>query len=147
MVPEGTEGVKVNTPIAVLLAEGEDASAIEEASSDGSSHAAPHEGSEQTEPAKGYGRNPHAGADHGEEPSPTPAAGQAAAPASEPASKPEAGRANGADGKRIFASPLARRIAAERGLDLAQIKGSGPHGRIVKADVESAEPRRGARRG
>ncbi|MEQ9675995.1 MAG: 2-oxo acid dehydrogenase subunit E2, partial [Roseovarius indicus] len=43
-------------------------------------------------------------------------------------------------GERIFASPLARRIAAQKGLDLAQIKGSGPHGRIVKADVEGAKP-------
>ena len=43
-----------------------------------------------------------------------------------------------ADGGRIFASPLARRIAAQKGLDLAQITGSGPHGRIVKADIEAA---------
>jgi pyruvate dehydrogenase E2 component (dihydrolipoamide acetyltransferase) len=40
----------------------------------------------------------------------------------------------------VFASPLARRIAADKGLDLAQVKGSGPHGRIVKADVEAAKP-------
>ena len=80
MVAEGTEGVRVNTPIAVLLAEGEDASAIDEAEPDGSSHAAPHEGSQQTEPAKGYGRNPHAGADHGEEPTPPPAGGGETSP-------------------------------------------------------------------
>ncbi|MEN8740865.1 MAG: 2-oxo acid dehydrogenase subunit E2, partial [Phaeobacter gallaeciensis] len=43
-----------------------------------------------------------------------------------------------ADGSRIFASPLARRIAADKGLDLAAISGSGPRGRIVKADVEGA---------
>ena len=49
-------------------------------------------------------------------------------------------RANGnGHGKRVFASPLARRLARERGLDLAMISGSGPHGRIVKADVEHAK--------
>ncbi len=50
-------------------------------------------------------------------------------------------RANGANGhgKRIFASPLARRLARERGIELAALSGSGPHGRIVKADVERAQ--------
>ncbi len=151
IVAEGTEGVRVNTPIAVLLAEGEDASAIEDAEPDGSSHVAPHQGSDALEPAKGYGRNPHAGADHGREAAPAGGRGTDAAPPPEPtganaptgadapaaASAPEA-RANG---ERLFASPLARRIAEERGLDLAAIKGSGPHGRIVKADVESAKPK------
>ncbi|MBC7157648.1 MAG: 2-oxo acid dehydrogenase subunit E2, partial [Rhodobacteraceae bacterium] len=59
--------------------------------------------------------------------------GGPAAPAPAPAPAPKT-----ADGGRIFASPLARRIAADKGLDLAQIKGSGPHGRIVRADVEGA---------
>ena len=58
----------------------------------------------------------------------------AAAPA--PAAKPAAP----SGGTRLFASPLARRIAAEKGIDLAGIKGSGPNGRIVKADVENAKP-------
>ena len=131
MVAEGTEGVKVNTPIAVLLADGEDASAIDEAEpdADGSSHAAPHEPSDQTGAAKGYGRNPHAGADHGETSDETA-----------PAREEPTGAADGTDrGERVFASPLARRIAKDRGLDLAAIEGSGPHGRIVKADVEAAE--------
>ena len=157
MVAEGTEGVKVNTPIAVLLAEGEDATAIEEGLSGGSSSEAeegsgsgagassdPPQGdgqpvvgpSEEEEPAKGYGRNPHAGADHGREPAPIE--GERTGPA--PASDATPG-ANGHDGERIFASPLARRIAKDRGLDLGAIQGSGPHGRIVKADVESAEPK------
>ena len=146
MVAEGTEGVRVNTPIAVLLAEGEDASAIDDAEPDGSSHAAPHEGSEQTEPAKGYGRNPHAGADHGEEPTPPPAGGGETSATRKDGGEADAGpdrraaRANGGEGERIFASPLARRIAKDRGLDLSRIEGSGPHGRIVKADVEQAEP-------
>ena len=60
---------------------------------------------------------------------------------------------NGQDAKRIFASPLARRLARELGLELAALNGSGPHGRIVKSDVERAvretmppaEPRGGAK--
>ncbi|UWR21031.1 pyruvate dehydrogenase complex dihydrolipoamide acetyltransferase [Sulfitobacter sp. S190] len=114
LIEEGSEGVKVNTPIAVLLEEGEDASDIGDTSApkpDASANAAPAEASEQTAPAEGYGRGETAA-------SPAPAAPK------------------GADGARIFASPLARRIAADKGLDLADIKGSGPRGRIVKADVE-----------
>ena len=110
LVGEGSEGVKVNTPIAVLLEEGESADDIGEASA----------------PA---------------------AEPKAEAPKSDAAPKPEAAPAASAapaapkaDGERIFASPLARRIAADKGLDLSQISGSGPRGRIVKADVENAQP-------
>jgi pyruvate dehydrogenase E2 component (dihydrolipoamide acetyltransferase) len=103
LVTEGSEGVKVNAPIAVLLAEGETA---------GDMAAAAHKA-----------------------PAPAPAA--AAAPvAAAVTSAPAAPKA--ADGARLFATPLARRIAAEKGLDLGAIKGSGPHGRIVKADVAGA---------
>jgi pyruvate dehydrogenase E2 component (dihydrolipoamide acetyltransferase) len=110
LIEAGTDGVKVNTPIAVLLEEGESADAI-------GTSAAP-----ATE----------AKADTGAKPAP---AGETKAPVSPaPASAPRA------DGTRIFASPLARRIAAEKGLDLGQISGSGPHGRIVKADVADAKP-------
>jgi len=108
LVAEGTEAVKVNTPIAVLLEDGESADDIGEVSS--APAAAP-----------------------AEAPAETPKA-EAAAPAPAPAA-PET-----SDGSRIFASPLARRIAKDRGLDLSQIKGSGPKGRIVKADVENAHP-------
>ncbi len=108
VVPEGSEGVKVNTVIAVLLEEGESADDI------GSTSAAP-------APA----------APAAAEETATPVAA-AASPA--PAAPTKAG------GERIFASPLARRIAAQKGLDLEQVTGSGPHGRIVKADVEAAQP-------
>ncbi|MEW9918557.1 pyruvate dehydrogenase complex dihydrolipoamide acetyltransferase [Marimonas sp. MJW-29] len=114
LIEEGTEGVKVNAPIAVLLEDGESAEDIGEVSkpsAPASSDAAPPEASDKTAPAGGYGRGET-------EATPAPAA------------------PTGGDGKRIFASPLARRMAADKGLDLAQIKGSGPHGRIVKADVE-----------
>ncbi|MEO0865382.1 MAG: biotin/lipoyl-containing protein, partial [Pseudomonadota bacterium] len=111
LIEEGTEGVKVNSPIAVLLEDGESADDI------GSAPAAAPEQVQKTEeaPAKA------------DPPTPTEAA---ASPAPTAPAK---------DGKRIFASPLARRIAAQRGLDLSAIKGSGPHGRIVKADVEKAQ--------
>ena len=109
LVAEGTSGVKVNDPIAVMLEEGEDASAAESA-------AAP-------------------------KAAPAPEAAKAeAAPKAEAASAAPAPAApQGTDGKRIFASPLARRIAADKGVDLASLSGSGPKGRIVKADVEAAQ--------
>ena len=108
LVPEGTEGVKVNTAIAVLLEDGESADDI------GSTPAAASEAAPAAE-------------------TPAEAAPAAAAPAAPAPAAPVA-----ASGERIFASPLARRIAAQKGLDLAQISGTGPRGRIVKADVEGA---------
>ncbi|MGE4327614.1 MAG: pyruvate dehydrogenase complex dihydrolipoamide acetyltransferase [Pseudodonghicola sp.] len=110
LIPEGTEGVKVNTPIAVLLAEGESVDDIAAPAVPAATAAAP----SASAPVEKV------------------AAAEAPAPAAAPAA-PVA-----ADGGRIFASPLARRIAADKGLDLSAIKGSGPHGRIVKADVEGA---------
>jgi pyruvate dehydrogenase E2 component (dihydrolipoamide acetyltransferase) len=115
LVAEGTEGVKVNTPIALLAEEGESLPSV---------------------PAAGAAPRP----------SPTDAAAQP--PADErsgnaPAVAPSHTAA--ASATRVFASPLARRMAAEAGLDLASLKGSGPHGRIVKADVEAgAAARSGA---
>ncbi|KRC81497.1 pyruvate dehydrogenase complex dihydrolipoamide acetyltransferase [Sphingomonas sp. Root241] len=81
-------------------------------------------------------------------PAPAPAAKAEAAPAPTPAPAPAAtpapapAKANGAaqDGSRVKASPLAKRIAAEKGVDLASLTGSGPNGRIVKADLEGAKP-------
>jgi len=110
LVEEGTEGVKVNTPIALIGEAGEDMSGA--AASSGA--AAP-----SSAPAA----------------APEEAAKTADEAAAEPAAAPPAPRK---DGDRIFASPLARRIAADKGLDLSQMTGSGPHGRIVKADVEGA---------
>ncbi|QXT38845.1 pyruvate dehydrogenase complex dihydrolipoamide acetyltransferase [Gymnodinialimonas ceratoperidinii] len=126
LVEEGTEGVKVNTPIALIGEEGEDFSAPagdaskkdKDDEGDGSSDAASGGGADAGAPAKGYGRGD--------------------TEASESSSGPAPAASKNADGARIFASPLARRIAADKGLDLSQIKGSGPRGRIVKADVEGA---------
>ncbi|EBA16149.1 branched-chain alpha-keto acid dehydrogenase E2 subunit [Roseobacter sp. SK209-2-6] len=110
LIAEGSEGVKVNTAIAVLLEEGESADDIA-----ASAPAAPAAAAAEGAPV---------------------AAEKAAAP--DPAAAPAPAAPTGADGTRIFASPLARRIAADKGLDLAALTGSGPRGRIVKADVENA---------
>lgn len=109
VIPEGSEGVKVNTLIAVLLEDGESVDDISATAASGP-EAAPAADAEA----------------------------DAAAPAAVEVSAPAPAAPATASGERIFASPLARRIAAQKGLDLAQIKGSGPHGRIIKADVEGA---------
>ncbi|KGJ18633.1 pyruvate dehydrogenase complex dihydrolipoamide acetyltransferase [Paracoccus sanguinis] len=116
MVAEGTQGVKVNTPIALLLEEGEDASAAEAAPSKPAAAKAEAPKDEAKPETKSETAKPDAGA-------------------AKPAEAPARGK-----GERIFASPLARRIAAEKGIDLAGLTGSGPKGRIVKADVEGAKP-------
>ncbi len=107
LVAEGTS-VKVNTPIAVMLEEGESADAA---------------------PAKAAPAPSWLAA---AEAAPAPAKAADVAPVAAAAPKPA--------GTRVFATPLARRIAAAKGLDLASIAGSGPHGRIVKTDVEGATP-------
>ena len=126
LVAEGTDNVKVGAVIAILLEEGEDASAID---------AAPKK-AETPEPADDQFK----GKPDATDPNKT---GSEAAPA--PAGTSDHGRPAGAgaaqgDGGRVKASPLARRIAADKGLELSGITGSGPNGRIVKADVENAKP-------
>ncbi len=106
VVPEGTEGVKVNQVIALLLGEGEDRAALSEAS------AAAVAGPSQPTPQPA---------------APSPSAGTATAPPAAP------GTGNG-----HAATPLARRMAAEAGLDLAALAGTGPRGKVVKADIEAA---------
>ncbi|WP_296616780.1 pyruvate dehydrogenase complex dihydrolipoamide acetyltransferase [Sphingomonas sp.] len=117
VVPEGTDNVKVGQVIAILAAEGEDASAAK---------TAPKAEAPKTEA-------PKAEAAPASAPSPAPAA-----PAAAPAPTPTP--ATVAPGDRVKASPLARRIAAEKGVDLASVVGSGPNGRIVRVDVEGAKP-------
>ncbi|MEO0484371.1 MAG: pyruvate dehydrogenase complex dihydrolipoamide acetyltransferase [Pseudomonadota bacterium] len=100
LIAEGTEGVKVNSPIAILVEDGEDVPTASE---------------------------------------PAPADTAAPAPVSTAAPAEPASRAPAAPGgARVFATPLARRIAKDKGIDLAAVKGSGPHGRIIKSDVENA---------
>jgi pyruvate dehydrogenase E2 component (dihydrolipoamide acetyltransferase) len=105
LVPEGAQGIKVNQPIALLLGEGEDASALDKFSGSPPKPAAIREKPTTDEPIS--------------------------------ATRPPAGANRGGNG-RIFASPLARRMAQLAGLDLNMITGSGPRGRIVKADIEAA---------
>jgi pyruvate dehydrogenase E2 component (dihydrolipoamide acetyltransferase) len=109
LVAGGTEGVKVNTPIAVILEEGESAAST-------------------AAPAPAAVPAPAA--------APAAAAAAAPAPAAPPAARPAAAPA--ADAGRVFASPLARRMAEQAGLDISAIRGSGPNGRIVKADIDAA---------
>jgi pyruvate dehydrogenase E2 component (dihydrolipoamide acetyltransferase) len=120
LIAEGTDKVKVNTPIAVLLEEGESASAAPKA-------AAP----KAAAPAPAAAPTPAAKPQASAAPAPAPAA-----PTPAPAAAKTA--ANGHAGERIFASPLARRLAAEAKVDLGRVSGSGPHGRIVQRDIEAA---------
>lgn len=127
-VEEGSEGVKVGTVIAMLAEEGEDVDAVAKADAPDSSSDA----SEESAPAA---KAPEP-ADDDAEASKEQAKPQ---PEPEPASKAAPKAAPEPSGDRIIASPLAKRIAEQQGIDLAGVTGSGPNGRIVKADVESAE--------
>ncbi|MDC0737516.1 pyruvate dehydrogenase complex dihydrolipoamide acetyltransferase [Cognatishimia sp. SS12] len=111
LVAEGSEGVAVNTPIALLLEDGEDAADVK----------APAAPKAEAPPAEDDAAAASSFQKYSNDPTP-------AAPAA-------------ADGSRLFVSPLARRIAADKGIDLTGLKGSGPKGRIVKADVLAAAGR------
>jgi len=123
LVAAGTEGVAVNTPIAILLEEGEDASALAAMPA-----APPAPAPTPTAPAP----TPTAPAPTPTAPAPTAEPAPAPPPAAAPAAAPSTG------GSRVFASPLARRMAGQAGIDLSLVSGTGPHGRIVKADIEAA---------
>ena len=123
LVAAGTEKVKVNTPIAVLRDEGE---AVAPSS--------PPRASAPTAPVP-----PVAIADARVPTKPAPASTAPAASAAKPAAPAaQAPVANGYAAARVFASPLARRLAKDAGIDIAAMTGSGPHGRIVQRDVETA---------
>lgn len=143
LVDAGTEGVKVNSVIAVLAEEGEDVDSVEAPKTDAPKAAE----AKKEEPKKDDSKADASDKDETK---------AKAAPESD--SKPEPRQAQGKDvamelgstpmkladvgggEDRIKASPLARRIAALRGIDLSNLKGSGPHGRIVRKDVEAAKP-------
>ncbi len=110
LVEAGTEGVAVNHPIAVLLEEGESADSVDMAALGGGA------------------------------PAPAPATDAAPAPEAAPApvAAPTPAAAAPSSGGRVFASPLAKRMAQQAGIDLGTLSGSGPNGRIVKKDVEAA---------
>ncbi|MBH0236552.1 pyruvate dehydrogenase complex dihydrolipoamide acetyltransferase [Methylobrevis albus] len=128
VVPAGTADVAVNELIALLAAEGEDVAAAA-----GGGEAAvvqPQPKADEPAPAKAEAPAPA----KAEAPAPAPAKAEPAPATAAPAPAAKA------DGERIFASPLARRIAKEKGIDLGAIAGSGPHGRIILKDVENAKP-------
>ena len=133
VVPEGTEGVKVNAVIAVILQEGENAADIKAD--------APAPAAKATEAPRAD--EPKAAAPAAQ--TPTAATAPAAAPVPERAALQDAVATVGeiakgaANGNRVFASPLAKRLAKEAGIELGAITGTGPKGRVVKADVESAK--------
>ncbi|MSO55035.1 MAG: pyruvate dehydrogenase complex dihydrolipoamide acetyltransferase [Rhodospirillales bacterium] len=124
LVNAATPGVKVNDVIALLLAEGEDKAALDSAAKAQPQLAAKAPTPAAAAPAKAPA--PAAAA-------PMPAKPQQAAPTSQPVRR----NTPKSDG-RIFASPLAKRLAAQAGVDLSQVQGSGPHGRILKRDIEQA---------
>jgi len=147
VVPEGTADVPVNELIALIAGEGEDATSVSasggapapapaappapkpEAASSAPGNGAGQSAATQQNRTEGGGQMSYARVDQAPE---GPAAAQAKGP--QAGAKP-----NGAgQGGRIFASPLARRLAKEAGLDLGMIQGSGPHGRIVERDIRSA---------
>jgi pyruvate dehydrogenase E2 component (dihydrolipoamide acetyltransferase) len=121
VVPEGTQDVPVNQLIAVLAQEGEDPKAAASAAATAGKGAAPAKSAAPATPAP-----PAAKAE--------PA--QRAAPAA-PAAAPAAAPSHGAN--RVFASPLARRLAKTAGIELNRLRGSGPHGRIIARDIETAK--------
>ena len=128
LVEEGTQDVKVNEPIAVLLEEDESDEDIKDFDPADAGDSQPERTDEKT--SKQDNSETSAGGA-----SPTSASAMPAKQA--PDTTPPPGQSG--DGKRIFASPLARRMAEQKGLDLGTIKGSGPHGRIIKADIEKTE--------
>ncbi len=110
LVGDGTEGVQVNQPIGIIVEDGE---AVPDAAAPAERAAAPAPGPEASNPTQ----------------PPAPVTHEAAA----------AGPAPASNGSRVFISPLAKRLAREAGLDPVTISGSGPNGRIVRADVEAAQ--------
>ena len=118
VVAEGTDGVTVNAVIALLLEDGEDASALE-----GAETASSGSGEAKAEAAPAEAAAP------AETPTAAPAPAQAAPAGPAPTSS---------DGDRTFSSPLARRLAKMEGIDISQVSGSGPHGRVVKRDIDKA---------
>src|SRR6185437_2795295 len=122
LVPEGSEGVKVGAPIAILAGEGEDASSA--------AKSAPKADTAAPAPPK---------APPVPKPDVTPKAGPASkAPVETPPAPAAPAAPPRAEGERVKASPLARRLAQAQNIELASIQGSGPGGRIVRADIDAA---------
>ena len=126
VVPEGTQDVAVNAVIAIMAAEGEDAKA---AGASAPKAEVKKEEPKKAEPAKVEAKS--AAVPKAQAEAPRAEAPKAAAPA--------------ASGGRVFASPLAKRLAKEAGVDLSRVEGSGPHGRVIARDIEDAKSGKGLR--
>jgi pyruvate dehydrogenase E2 component (dihydrolipoamide acetyltransferase) len=132
LVPEGTDGVKVGAPIAILAGEGEDAAvAARAAPKADTAAAAPSKSAAEPKPAA-----PSKSAAEPKPDAPISSTPPIAPVETVPAASSAAARGGG---ERIKASPLARRIAQAQGIDLSSVNGSGPGGRIVRADVDGAQ--------
>ena len=127
LVDAGSENVAVNSVIGLLAEDGEDVSALDVPSSSAPASTAPASEGAKTETSTQAALS-------------EPASGEMAKPAETPApAQPSALAPIGQpDGARVFASPLARRIASQNNVDIQSLSGTGPHGRIIKADVEAA---------
>jgi len=145
VVPEGTQDVAVNAVIAVLAGEGEDVTAAAAGAAKAAAPKKEESKKAEAKPTASVGappaRAPQDEANKGQPPteakrSPQPEARSAAA-------KGEGGQP--AHGNRIFSSPLARRLAKDAGIDLQRVQGSGPHGRVIARDIESAKSGKGMR--
>ena len=128
VVPEGTQDVAVNAVIAVLAGEGEDVKAAASSAAKAPAPAAAPKAEVKTEPQPVMKSEPPKAA--------APVQTSAAAKAPDAALKP---------GGRVFASPLAKRLAKEAGIDLSRVEGSGPHGRVIARDVDAAKSGKGLR--
>ncbi len=153
VVPEGATDVPVHQLIAVMSQEGEDPKAAAAGAKAAEKRPEARAPSPQPSPPRGEGIAPQAAA-----PSTTPVAKSPSAPQSPAAPSPQRGEgggegaqplrttsANGQARNRIFASPLARRLAKDAGIDIGRISGSGPHGRVIARDVAAAKEGRGLR--
>ena len=133
LIPEGTDSVKVGAPIAILAGEGEDASAA--------AGAAPKPDTAAAAPPTGA-PEPKADATPKVAPTPSPEVkGYGATPTETPAAPAQPAAPARAEGDRIKASPLARRLAQAQNIDLSSLQGTGPGGRIVRADIDAAAGR------
>ncbi len=133
LVKEGAQGVKVNEVIALMLAEGEDKKALESY--------------KPKAPVKEEPKTSGAEAAAKSSPASTPSLPSAPSFASPPPPTPSAAPSFASHATKIFASPLAKRVAADIGVDLRMVQGTGPHGRIIRADVETAGKSGGGMRG
>jgi pyruvate dehydrogenase E2 component (dihydrolipoamide acetyltransferase) len=135
LVPEGTQDIPVNQPIAVIASEGEDVKAAAAGATGAAKSAAPPAPSPAAPAAPAAGaQSPPAAVSA---PAPRASGGEGGAARAPAQTRSTSGNGH-APGGRIFASPLARRLAREANLDLASIMGSGPHGRIIERDIRGA---------